>query len=108
MGVTIASLLGMDLPKIVRVKARRLNSQSEKSYSEYIRLLEASLEKHKVYGRLLELAGEKEPQSVANFVAEEAEEVLEDIDKLMTKLMLDAEKKCRKLYAAHTTSSARK
>ena len=101
MDVTIASLLGLDLPKIVRAKARRLNSQSEKSCGEYIRRLEASLEEHKVYDRLLELAGEKEPQSVADFVAEEAEDVLEELDQLMTKLMLDAEKKCRKLYAAH-------
>ena len=36
MDVTIASLLGLDLPKIVRAKARRLNSQSEKSCGEYI------------------------------------------------------------------------
>ena len=42
MDVTIASLLGMNLPKTVCTKARRLNSQSEKSCSEYIRLLEAS------------------------------------------------------------------
>ena len=54
-----------------------------------------------MYDRLLELAGEKEPQSVADFVAEEAEDVLEELDQLMTKLMLEAEKKCRKLYAAH-------
>ena len=66
----MASLLGLDLPKIVRTKARRLSSQSEKSCSEYIRRLETSFKEHKVYNRLLELAGEKEPQSVADFVAE--------------------------------------
>ena len=101
MDATIASLLGLDLPKIVRAKARRLNSQSEKSCGEYIKRLEASFEKHKVYDRLLELAGEKEPQLVADFVAEEAKDVLEELVQQMEKLMLESEKKCRKFYASH-------
>ena len=63
--------------------------------------MEASFKDHKVYGRLLELAGEIEPQSVADFVAEETEDVLEELNQLMTKLMLESEKKCHKLYTAH-------
>ena len=54
-----------------------------------------------MHNRLLELIGEKELHSVADFVAEEAKDVLEELNQLMTKLMLESEKKCRKFYASH-------
>ena len=82
-------------------KARRLNSKSGKSCDEYIRLMEKSTDECRIYDRLLELKGQKEPDSVTDFTGEEANDILEIIDQKMTMLMLDAEKKCRKLYAAH-------
>ena len=99
--ITVDSLLGRKLPRIAPPKARKLNSKSGKSCAEYIRLLEESTDECKLYDRLLVIAGQKEPDSVAEFMCEQAEEALEKIDKVLTMLMLEAEKKCRKLYAAH-------
>ena len=95
--VTVDSLLGRNLPNIAPPKARKLNSKSPKSCNEYLRLLEDSTDECKLYDRLLEIAGHKDPDSLAEFTRRQAEDALEEIDKVMTKLMLEAEKKCRKL-----------
>ena len=86
--ITVDSLLGRKLPRIAPPKARKLNSKSGKSCDEYIRLLEESTDECKLYDRLLVIAGQKEPDSVAEFTCEQAEEALEKIDKLLTMLML--------------------
>ena len=52
--------------------------------------------KYKVLERL------KETAQTATFpVSQEAEQALEKLDKEMSKLMLQAEKNCRKLYSNH-------
>ena len=68
-----------------------------KSGDKYIRLLEESTDECKIYDRLLELKGQKEPDSVVDFTDEEANNILKIIDQTMTMLMLEAEKKCCKL-----------
>ena len=58
--------------------------------------MEAKFKRHNILERLKKILKE------ASFpVSEEAAEALEKIDLEMTRLMLSAEKKCRKLYTKH-------
>ena len=50
--ITMDSLLGINLPNIVPAKAQKLNSDVVRVRDEYIKLLEESLEDHKVYDKL--------------------------------------------------------
>ena len=72
------------MPNIVPPDARRLNCKIERIRSKYIKDLEEKFERHNILERL-----------------EEAAVALEKIDLEMTRLMLSAEKKCRKLYTRH-------
>ena len=94
--VTIASILGRNLPKIVPPRAQRLSAKIPQIREEYIKLLEQCFEQHGVFKILVKLSNEAEfPISL------EAERALNKLDQLMTRLMLEAEKKCRKVYACH-------
>ena len=94
--VTKALVLGRNLPKIVPPRARKLNAKVPRIWDEYIKLLERSLEQHGVYKRLVKLA------AAGDFpIACEAKQALKKLDQLVIRLMLDAEDKCRKLYACH-------
>ena len=96
MDVTIASILGRNLPKIVPPRARRLSAKIPRIREEYIKLLEKSFEQHGIFDRLVKLSNETESS-----VSLQAKSALNELDKLMTRLMLEAEKKCRKVYACH-------
>ena len=93
---TMESVLGKNLKKIVPPKARRLNSKVKKIRQEYINRLENSFRAHGIYETLVRL------EAKATYpVSEEVATALEKLDVLMTQLMLQAEKKCRKLRAGH-------
>ena len=63
---------------------------------KYIEDLEGMFKKYKVLERLKELE-----QTVTFPVSQEAKQAMEKLDKEMSKLMLQAKKDCRKLYANH-------
>ena len=90
------SVLGTNLPKIVPVKARRLNSKVQRIRDSYIQSLEKAFQKGHILSRLESL------QKDATFPASaEVAKALERIDNEMEEMMLASEKSCRKLYAAH-------
>ena len=94
--LTISSVLGTNLPKIVPPKARRLHSKVKRIREAYITKLEASFKAHGVLENLKSLAAK------ASFpVSDEVARALEGIDVLMANLMTQAEKGCRKLRANH-------
>ena len=94
--LTILSVLGTNLPKIVPPKARRLNSKVKRIREVYITTLESLFKEHGVHERLKTLA------SKATFpVSEEVARALEGLDVLMSRLMTQAEKGCRKLRSNH-------
>ena len=90
------SVLGTNLPKVVPVKARRLNSKVPRIRESYIKSLEEAFQKRDILSRLQRL--EKD----ASFPASaDVKEALERIDNEMEEMMLASEKSCRKLYAGH-------
>ena len=93
---TQASVLGVRLPHVAHPAARRLNSKIERIRSKYIKDLEEKFRRYQILERLQKIAAD-----AAFPASREAVEALEKIDKEMTKLMLRAEKGCRKLYAQH-------
>ena len=90
------SVLGTNLPKIVPVKARRLNSKVKRIRDSYIQSLEEAFKKGEILSRLRSL--EKDATFPAS---EEVASALERIDNEMENHMLMAERSCRKLYAGH-------
>ena len=93
---TEQSLLGVNLPNIVPPDGRRLNCKIERIRTRYIEDLEAKFERHNILERLKKISKE------ASYpISAEAAEALEKIDLEVTKLMLSAEKKCRKMYTKH-------
>ncbi|KAL7536732.1 hypothetical protein ACHAXR_007366 [Thalassiosira sp. AJA248-18] len=84
---TVSSVLGANF---------RLNSKVGRIRDAYIERLEGAFKEHGIYEKLLSL------QASASYPASaEAEAALKGIDKLMTSLMLEVEKKCQKLNLAH-------
>lgn len=93
---TKQSLLGVNLPNIVLPNGCRLNCKIERIRTKYIEDLEAKFERHNILERLKKISKE------ASFpISAETAKVLEKINLEVTKLMLSAEKKCRKLYIKH-------
>ena len=93
---TQESVLGAKIPRIVPSKARHLTSKVKRICKKYIEDLEGMFKKYKVLERLKEL------EQTATFpVSQEAKQAMENLDQEMSKLMLQAEKGCRKLHASH-------
>ena len=94
--ISLDSLLGKRLNRVVPVKARKLNSKVGRIRQKYVDKLEELFKQHNIYRRLLEL------EKKASFPAsEEVKETLEQLDQLVVELMLLSERKCRKICAAH-------
>ena len=90
------SVLGINLPRIVMAKARRLNSKVPRIRDEYVKNLEEAFQKGSILERLQKV------QQDASFPASaEVSEALERIDREMENMMLASEKSCRKMYACH-------
>ena len=90
------SLLGTQGPRIKPPAARRLNSKVKRIRQKYIDRLEELFKKHRVLEKLIELEAGAEKEELST----EAREALENLDKLITELMANAESKCRKKYKA--------
>ena len=94
--ISLDSLLGKRLNRVVPVKARKLNSKVGRIRQKYVDKLEELFKQHNIYRRLLEL------EKKASFPAsKEVKETLEQLDQLVVELMLLSERKCRKICAAH-------
>ena len=79
--------------KILAPKGRRLNSKLHRICNRYIQELERLFCYHRIYNKLVEISKN------ASFLASaEAKEVLEKMDKLMTALIQQSERQCRKLH----------
>ena len=87
------SLVGDNGPRVQRVTCRRLNSKVERIRQEYIDRLEEQMRNHNVLDRLQRLEPEEEGE-----LGELAKKALLRLDKVITELMMGAEKKCHKLY----------
>ena len=94
--ITMQTLLGTNLPRVVPVQAHRLNLKVEKIRDTYISKLEGLFKKNNVYERLKALKG-KADYPVSNEVATASE----GLNKQITELMLSAEKGCYKLFSGH-------
>ena len=93
---TQRSVLGTNLPRVVPVKARRLNSKVQRIRDSYIKSLEEAFKKGDILSKLERI------QKDATFPASaEVTTALERIDNEMEAMMLKAEKSCRKIYASH-------
>ena len=90
------SVLGTNLPKVVPVTARRLNSKVARIRDNYTKRLEESFRKNNIIPRLQRIE-----KDVTFPASENVEMELERIDQEMEEMMLSAERSCRKLYAAH-------
>ena len=75
------------------VAARRLNSKVGRIRQEFINILEKLTKSHNVLDQLKRLETEAENKFNAK-----ARKALEQLDKKITKLMMSAENKCRKIY----------
>ena len=100
--ITKKSLLGTQGPRIKPPSARRLNSKIKRIRQKYIDRLEEQFRKH----RILEKLNELEAQAEKEELSAEAREAMENLDKLITGLMTNAENKCRK-NTRRTTISVR-
>ena len=89
-------VLGVNLPRIVSPKARKLNSKVDRIQEPYIKHTEISFRQDKVLERLREI-----DRTVTLPLLKEEKAVLEKIYKVMKGYMVRAEKKCRKLYSNH-------
>ena len=78
------------------VQAHRLNTKNQRAREAYIERLELLYQEHRVWDKLMEAE-----KSGDYPVSEEATKALEGLDQLMENLMLESEKKCRKLNAGH-------
>ena len=88
--ILTASLIGLQPQKIVRPKARRLNTRIPGAASAYQDRFEKLLLQH----RIIERVGRAHEESSSN---EEAEARINAIDKESGQYMLHAEKKCRRI-----------
>jgi hypothetical protein len=94
--ISLDSLLGKRLNRVVPVKARKLNSKVGRIRQKYVDKLEELFKQHNIYRRLLEI------EQKASFPAsKEVKGTLEQLDQLIVELMLLSEQKCRKICAAH-------
>ena len=94
--LTVRSVLGGKLQKLTPPAARRLNSKVKRVRVAYIARLEKLFKGNNIYERLLEIDKHAEYP-----LSDEAAKALEAIDRLVTSLMLQAEKGCQKLQANH-------
>ena len=92
--ITMESVLGATIPKIVPVKARRLNSKIKRVRDCYIEKLELLFHKHDILEKLRAVQWK-----VTYPVLAEAAAALEKIDNIMEECMIVAEKGCRKIRA---------
>jgi len=91
-----SSVLGLNLPRIVPSKARRLNSKVPRIRDKYIEILEGKVKEGGILNRLRKIDEDSSfPASTETTAA------LEKIDRQLESMMLSAEKSCRKKYAAH-------
>ena len=93
---TQASVLEVNLPRVVAQETIRLNSKIDRIREPYIKRLEKAFKESRVLERLREIK-----RTVTYPLSQEAADALEKIDKEMEAQILYAEKKCRKLYANH-------
>ena len=94
--VTIQSILGTNLPKIILLAARRLNSKVECIRIPYIEKLDALFKEHNIYDRLQALA-----KKAAHPASEDSCTALEVFDNQMEEFMLSSEKECQKICVGH-------
>lgn len=90
------SVLGTLLHRIVPPKARRLNSKCPRIRDEYLALVRKGFKEKNIERRLVQI------EETATFPpTEEVEKLMEKLDNLIEEIMLQSEKGCRRLYAAH-------
>ena len=82
-----ASILGVNLPRVVASEARRLNSKIDRVREAYIDRLEESFQESRILERLREIK-----RTATYPLSKEAADALEKIDKEMEAQMLYAEK----------------
>ena len=81
--ISLESLLGKRLNRVVPVKARLLSSKVERIRKKYIDRLESMFKHHNIYNCLLHL------ERKASFLASaEVKETLEQLDQVIVELML--------------------
>ena len=89
--VSMKSFLGSNMPRIVPAAARKLTSKVGRIRQKYIDDVEKAFKAHGIFENLLRL------QDQATYpVKEDVRKALEAIDQLVVKIMLAAEKGCRK------------
>ena len=92
--LTMTSVLGNDLPRLVYPRARRLNAKVARIRGRYTNALGKLVSEHKLYERLQAL------NQAASFpVTGEVKEAPEKFDRQLTDFMIRAERGCRKLHA---------
>lgn len=84
------SIVGFQPQPIKHPKARRLSSKIPRAKANYTKTLERNLAKHRLTEKMMEA-------HKADLSPEKLKEILDRIDKMSRELMVNAEKKCRKL-----------
>ena len=91
--LTKESALGINPPKVTSFQARRLKTTDPRTVQKYSTVLEEEFQKHRIYKRASDLydafGSNLTPEQCAEFDA---------IDRIRSKSMKKAEKKCRKLF----------
>ena len=94
--IHMRSVLGTLLHRIVRPKARRLNSRVKRHRDRYLHSVKEGFQNKKIEQMIGSLEGE------ASFPPSQVViDKLEKLDNLVEEIMLQAERGCRKLFAAH-------
>ena len=88
---TIQSILGTNIPKIILLAARRLNSKVDRIRIPYVEKLEALFKEYNIFERLQALSTNADHPASAD-----ARAALEALNNQFEDFMLSAEKGCRK------------